>query len=40
MYILIALVDVLAELTSDATVGFGSFSDKRAVPFNHVSEQL
>lgn len=34
------IVDVLAELSSDGTVGFGSFSDKRAVPFNHVSREL
>lgn len=40
MCILVVIVDVLAELTSDATVGFGSFSDKRAVPFNHVSKQV
>ena len=33
-------VELLAELTSDANVGFGSFSDKRAVPFNHVSREL
>ncbi|XP_065903728.1 integrin beta-2-like [Dysidea avara] len=33
------ILRLLNSLTNDAKIGFGSFSDKRAAPFNHVFEK-